>query len=106
MRNIKIKNWAAKDKDGVEVKESLVEMLSVMIAMKKPEDMPRGLDNFRLMGRLAKAFDKAKENKILILEETDYKFLNDSIFKEIPSVWGTNHNMMEAVESFVNAKQE
>jgi len=106
MRNIKIKSWVSKDKNGSELNESLIEMLSVLISSKKPEEMPRGLDNFRLMGRLSKSFDKAKKDNLLTLEEADYKFLNDTIMKDIPSLWGANPNMQEAVDSFVNAKQE
>jgi len=114
MRKIKIGKWKSKvpkyeegkivgteDKD-----ETLLVALNFLIGNKKPEDMPKGLDNFRIMSRLSKAFTKADETKILELEEVDYKFLKDTIEKEIPASWGMNLNIMDAVEGFLNAKVE
>ena len=114
MRKIKIEKWKSnvpKYEDGVivgteEKDETLLDAINVLIANKKPEDMPRGLDNFRLMGRLSKAFTVADESGILELEEVDYKFIKDDLEKNIPSTWGMNQNIMNAVEGFLNAKQE
>ena len=114
MRKIKIGKWMSKvpiyengtvvgteDKD-----ETLLDAINVLIANKKPEEMPRGLDNFRTMSRLSKAFEKANKSGILELEETDYKFIKDDLEKNIPSAWGMNQNIMKAVEDFLDAKQE
>jgi len=68
--------------------------------------MPRGLDNFRTMSRLSKAFEKADASGLLELEEVDYKFIKDDLEKNIPSTWGMNQNIMKAVESFLDAKSE
>jgi len=106
MRKIKIKKWTVKNKDGQDTQESLVTILSVLLANKDPKEMPRGLDNFRLYGRLSKAFTKAEKTDILTLEETDYKFLKDIIEKDVIALWGINDNMAEAVEAFVNAEIE
>jgi len=105
MRKIQIKKWKAKDPDGKDIEESLIDAFTVLISNKKPEEMPRGLDKARLYNRLIKAFDKAKETKELILEEADYNFLKDSLEKDMPSFWGTNKNIMDAVEEFVETKQ-
>ena len=114
MRKIKIETWKSNVpiyKDGEVVgtekkEETLLDAINVLIANKKPEDMPRGLDNFRTMSRLSKAFTKAEETKILELEEVDYKFIKDDLEKNVPSSWGMNLNIMNAVEGFLNAKQE
>ena len=105
MRKVKIEKWKAKDRDGNEYDESILTALNVLINNKKPEDIPRGLDKFRLFNRITKAFDKAEKSGELILEEADYKFLKDIVEKDIPSVWGANDNILKAVESFVDAKE-
>ena len=115
MRKIKIETWKAKvpvrDEKGQIVgsedkDENLLTAFNVLIANKKPEEMPRGLDKFRTFGRLTKSFDKAEETNVLELEETDYKFLKDEIETNIPSVWGMNKNLMKAVEAFLESKSE
>ena len=117
MRKIKIEKWKSRvpkfDDEGKaiigefeEKDEDLLVAFNVLIANKKPEDMPRGLDKFRTFGRLTKAFEKADETKVLELEEADYKFLKDSIEKDVPASWGMNQNIMNAMEEFLNAKSE
>ena len=113
MRKIKIDTWKSNVpiyKDGEivgteEKEETLLDALNILIANKKPEDMPRGLDNFRIMGRLAKAFEKADKTGFLELEEADYQFIKDDLEKNIPSTWGMNQEIMKAVEDFLAAKQ-
>lgn len=104
MRKVRIDKWKAKDQQGNDYDESLLVIFNVLINSKKPEEVPRGLDKFRLFGRIAKAFEKADESGELILEETDYKFLKDMVESSIPSNWGANENIIKAVESFVEAK--
>lgn len=115
MRKIKVEKWKSKvpkyDDEGkivgtTEKDETLLDAINVLIANKKPEEMPRGIDNFRTMSRLSKAFEKADEIGILELEEVDYKFVKDDMIKNIPSTWGMNQNIMNAVEEFLNAESE
>jgi hypothetical protein len=106
MRRIKLNKWKAKDREGNDQDEDLLMALNVLLGNKKPEDIPRGLDKFRLFHRLAKAFDKADESRELVLEEADYSFLKEMVEKDVPSVWGMNENLSEALEDFLNAKQE
>ena len=106
MRKIGIKIWKAKDSNGKDYDESLLSVFNVLMLSKKPEEIPKGLDNFRLMSRIAKAFDKAENTKILELEEADYSFLKKTIESDIPSIWGTNNNILEAVTAFLEAKPE
>jgi len=107
MRKIKVSKWKAKNPETKkDIDDSTLTVLGVLIANKKPENMPRGLDKFRLFNRITKAFDKAKETDMLELEETDYKFLKDTIETDIPSIWGTNVNITEAIEDFLQCKEE
>jgi hypothetical protein len=106
MRKIKIEKWKAKLPDGTEIEESILSALSALISNKKPEEIPRGLDKYRLYNRLAKAFDKAEETGILELEEAEYSFLKETVEKDIPSIWGSNKDISEAIDLFLEAKQE
>ena len=115
MRKIKLDKWKSRmpvyGEDGktiVDTKEQdedLLTALNVLIANKKPEEMPRGLDKFRTFNRLSKAFEKADKSRVLELEETDYKFLKESIEKDVPSTWGMNENISKAIEDFLKAEE-
>lgn len=112
MRKIKIQTWKetvpkfeGENTVGTEdVDWNLIKSLNILLQNKKPEEMPRGLDKFRLFGRLIKAFDKAEKSGILELEEVDYKFLKESIEKDIPSFWARNPNVLKSVEEFLDCK--
>lgn len=118
MRKIKVEKWKSRvpryEGEGSERKvvgydeidEDILVVLNVLIGNKKPEEIPKGLDKFRLFGRLTKSFDKADKNKVLELEEVDYKFLRETIEKDVPSTWGFNENISKAIEEFMNAKEE
>lgn len=106
MRTIKLENWKIKVDEKTEVEENLLAIINVLLANKKPEELPRGLDSFRLFHRLTKAFDKADRDKILILEDSDYKFLSDMIKSDIPAIWGANPNVAKAIEEFLNLKED
>jgi len=114
MRKIKIEKWKSNVpiyEDGKivgteEKDETLLDAINVLIAQKDPKEMPRGLDNFRTMSRISKAFEKAEETGFLELEEVDYKFIKDDMVKNVPSTWGMNQNIMNAVEEFLNAESE
>ena len=77
MRKIKVMKWDAIDVKGNKSDEDTVMVLHLLINAKNaknPDDMPRGLDKFRLFNRLALAFDKANETGELVLEEAEYNF--------------------------------
>lgn len=106
MRKLKIEKWKAKTPDGKETEEDVLMVLSILISNKKPEEIPKGLDKFRLFSRLSKAFDKATKTNVLELEETEYMFLKETIEKDIPSIWAMNPNVAKSIEDFMNAKME
>lgn len=105
MRKIKIESWKA-NIGNEEKEENILIALNILLSNKKPEEIPRGIDKFRLFGRLAKAFEKAEKTKVLELEESDYAFLKKMIENDIPSVWAMNKNSYDAIENFLNAKEE
>jgi len=115
MRKIKIETWKAnapdKDAEGKiigtkEVDENLLFALNMLLGSKKPEELPKGLEKFRIFNKLGIAFDKADKSKVLELEEREYKFLKELIETDIPSAWGMNQNLSKAVNSFLEAKEE
>jgi len=106
MRKIKLDKWKSKTPDGKELDEDLLIALNVLIGSKDPKDMPRGLDKARIFNKLIKAFDKADKTRILELEETEYMFLKTEVEGSIPAAWGMNSNIMNAIESFLEAKSE
>ena len=105
MRKIGIESWkVGKGKD--ERTENILIAINVLLSNKKPEEIPRGIDKFRLFGRLSKAFENAEKNNMLELEEADYSFLKKTIENDIPSLWAMNKNAFKAIEDFLNAKEE
>jgi len=116
MRKIKLNKWKSNvpifDEDGKTVikteerNEDLLVVINVLLASKKPAEMPRGLDQFRTFNRLSKAFEKADKSRVLELEEADYSFLKKEIENNIPSAWGMNSDISKAIEDFLDAKEE
>ena len=116
MRKIKIKTWKAAipefAEDGKtiigkkELKENLLVAFNNLIAAKRPEEVPRGIEKFQIFGKIAKAFDKAEEMGVLELEDREYKFLKETVEKDIPATWAMNRNISEAITNFLEAKEE
>ena len=106
MRKIKIEKWKSKISETEEKEEDLLMALNILLGNKRPEDIPKGLDKFRLFHRLSDAFEEADKMGILVLEEGDYNFLKQMIEKDIPSTWGMNKGISKAFEDFLEAKQE
>ena len=105
MRKIEVKKWEEIDKEGNKHKVNTLVVLNSVVAGRKPEDIPRGIDKFRLFGRLAKAFEKADKTGLLELEETDYSFIKTSLEENVLSTWAMNPDIFEAVELVLNAEE-
>ena len=105
MRKIEVKKWVEKDNEGNESEVSMLVLLNTVVAGRKPEEIPKGIDKFRLYGRIAKVFNKADKTGVMELEESDYSFLKESLEKNVISTWALNPNINEAVEEFLNAKE-
>ena len=106
MRKIKVLRWKAKNPDGSEIDESSLTALEVLLKTIPSDRMPMGLDKTRIFNRLVVSFDKAEESGILELEEADYSFLKSIVETNIPGIWGTNKDIMSAIDSFLDAKKE
>lgn len=114
-RKIEIKTWKSsvprfdenKKVIGMkDVDENLLIAINHLLGSKRPEELPRGLEKFRIFGKIAKAFDAAAESNILELEAREYDFLKEIIEKDVPAAWGMNNNLCEAITAFVEAKDE
>ena len=106
MRKIPISKWSSKLPTGEDAEEDLLIALNVLIGAKKPEEIPRGIDKFRIFGKIAEAFDKAVQTGILELEDREYDFLKETIEKDVPSTWAMNQNLLKAINDFLDAKEE
>lgn len=104
MRKIEIKSWK-KTINEQEVEEDFTMVLKALLNTQKPE-VSRGIDRFRLFGRLAKAFEKAEKTKFIELEEGDYSYLKGLIEKELPAKWAMQKEVLENVEIYIEAKPE
>ena len=106
MRNIEVKEWIVIDAEKKEHKEDLLMLLSLLVTNKKPDELPRGFEQFKLFRKLTVAFEKATESRVLVLEEDVYKFLKSTVETSIPSIWGTNKNIVEAINLFMESREE
>jgi len=114
MRKIKIENWKAnvpvRNEEGKvvgseEQDENLLVALNVLIASMRPEEQPRGLEKFKIFGKLAEAFEKAEQTKELELENREYEFLKNMLEKDMPSFWGMNKNLSKAITTFLETEE-
>jgi hypothetical protein len=105
MRKVKIKNWKVKTPDG-EKEENLLVAINAIINSLKPQEMPVGIEKFKIFGKIAESFEKAEKTGTLELEEREYQFLRDTIEKKVPAGWAFSKNISEAIELFMNAKEE
>lgn len=105
MRRIKVKKWKETDREGIVLDMDTLKLLSGLVGMKKPENIPKGIDKFRLFGRIAKAFDKAEKSGVLELEELEYSFLKETVESDILGPWAMNPEVLEAVELFMEAEE-
>jgi len=106
MRRIKINKWKSKISDKEEVDEDLLVALNILIGNRRPDEIPRGLEFFRICLRIASSFEKAEETGELILEEQEYNFFKSLIESSVPCTWAFNKNLSQAIDEFLNLKEE
>jgi len=106
MKEMKIEKWKANLPDGTEQDETILSAINVLIAVKKPEDIPRGIEKFQIFGKIANAFDSATKTGTLKLEDREYDFLRETIVTEIPSTWAFNKKLNKAINDFLKLKEE
>jgi len=111
MRKIEVRRWKAlvpnsvtKEKpEGEAVEENT---LMILTGVMNRAEHPKGFDNFMRFHRLAIAIEKADKSGILELEEAEYTYLKDLVQKNIPAEWGANLSVNEAIEAFMDTKEE
>lgn len=101
MKKFKLEGWSVKNKEGGEVKENLTTLLSALLMNKDYKTMPTGFKQAVMFGRIIKAFENQEE---LILDDEDYRLLKKIVEDETPAFWGSNPNILKALEEFNNAK--
>lgn len=103
VKKILIRTWSngAEDAEGNDIEENTLQMLNALVSRTPPQQLPTGIEQFRVMNRIAKAFDSV-EDDTLVLDDEDYVFLKKIVEKQIPAIWAMNTNISEAVEDFLN----
>ena len=101
MKEIELKAWTAKDQDGKEVQETILNVISVIVNLSM-SDLPKGLEQFRLFQRLTKAMEEAETTKVLKLEDKDYDVIKNLVEKNVPSQWAFQKPIVEAIEDFLS----
>lgn len=97
MKTIKITSWETVEQDGKKGEENIVMIIKALLSFKDPKTLPQGFKQAMMFNRLFKAFENREE---LILEDEDYNFIKKMIETDTPAVWGTNSNIMKALEDF------
>jgi len=110
-KKIEVVTWEDEYTDPVTREKKTADMntmklIGVLINDKKPDELPKGWDNFRTFRRLAKAFDKAENNKILEIDDADYVFLKKIVEKDIPAKWAMIDKAWDAMEKFMEKDKE
>ena len=104
MRKIKFLKWTTKGPNG-DVDESTSVVISALLLATPSDQMPRGLEQFKLFGRLSEALSKAEESGELTLEETEYNFVKGMVERSTPAVWAMNPEISKAIDSIINAEE-
>jgi len=101
MKTIKIVNWKAVEGEK-EIEENIVKVIMALLSFKDPKTLPQGFRQAMMFNRLFKAFENKEQ---LIIEDEDYNFIKKMIETDTPAIWGTNVNIMKALEDF-NAQDQ
>lgn len=106
-RRIEIRHWKEKRANiNEEVEASTIGLITNMIAAIPPQKLPRGVESFKVVNRLQKSLEAAKDKKELVLEEDVYRFLMDHCMAEIDPRWGMMPDVSKAVLDIVYAVEE
>lgn len=95
MKVLKIESWKAKQ-GSEEITENIVTVLTALLSISS-KDMPRGFQQALMFSRIIKSFNNKKE---LILDDVDYDFIKKLIETDTPAIWGSNSNIMKALNDF------
>jgi len=104
MREIKVNSWKVIDSSGKEAEQDLLVAINAIISSLKPAEMPKGIKQFQIFGKISEAFSAAEKTKVLKLEEREYEFLKKIVEDKVPANWALNKNISEAINTFLEAE--
>ena len=105
MKKIRLFKWSAQTPEGSTVEDNSINMIEMLLSSAPAQELPRGLEQYKLFARLSAAFEKAKTKDTLELEDADYNLMKGIIEKNIPAIWATNKDLSKAVESVLEAEE-
>ena len=105
MKVIKLFKWQAQNAEGNMVEDGSINMIEMLLSSAPPQELPRGLEQYKLFARLSTAFEKAKTKDTLELEDADYDLMKGIIERNIPAIWATNKDLSKAVEAVLAAEE-
>ncbi len=104
MKTIMVTKWTEKSMIDGQIEEVEVDVttaISSLINSRDPQSIPKGFDMFRMFHRISLAFEKSKTSGTIELDDIDYDFIKKTILSDIPSQWGQNINIVNAIEEFM-----
>jgi len=104
MKKIKFLKWTTKGPKG-DVEETTSDLINALINSTRAEEMPRGLEQFKLFGRLNNALTRAVEKGEIVLEEPEYNFVKGLVERSTPAIWAMNPEISKAIDSIINAEE-
>jgi hypothetical protein len=105
VRKIPVSKWKIYE-DGQEREISLLTLVTAILNVTPPREMPVGLQNFAIMKNIADAYERAEAGGELVLEEREYEFLRTLFERYVPASWASDKNTAAAVLSFIEAEKQ
>ena len=100
MKELTLVKWDARLEDGTITKESMVTVLSLIMTL-AADFLPKGMEGFRFMRRIAEVLDAAEKEGILKIAADDFKILKDLVEKHIPAKLAGSPVIFSEVEKFL-----
>ena len=104
-RKIEVVKWIEGEGENT-AEMNTMKLIDILINNKKPEELPRGWDNFRTFKRIYKSFDKALETGFIEIDDADYVFMRKIIEKDVPARWAGIEKACKAMDNFMESKEE
>ncbi len=105
MKVIALKKWAEKVGEE-EHKVSTADLVNTIMNLATQQENLKGFENVRKMNRIGSALDAAEKNGRLAFLDEDYDLIKGFVEKYTPANWGRNKEIMDALESIMNATKE
>jgi hypothetical protein len=106
MRKIIVESWDELSPSGEANKVNTLKMIEILFSYVPDKDMPKGFRAFSLFSKIGDAMIKAESSSIIELEEEEYSMLRGMFEKYVPAAWAMNKHIAQAVNNFIDAKEE